>query len=121
MTTEDESQRSEARVAPRRRTLKAGVIAFNSHFTTYKCTVRETSQTGARLRVDDVLAIPSHFDLIIELDAVEYSCEAVWRRNGEIGVRFLGEPRQKARTRAQVITSVAGANQKPTLRRIPKP
>jgi hypothetical protein len=121
MTAEDETPRPDVRVAPRRRTLKGGVIAFNSHFTTYNCTVREISQTGARLRVDDVKGIPNHFDLIIELDAVEHSCESVWRRDGEIGVRFIGEPRSKTRTRAQVITSVAMANQKPTLRRVPKP
>lgn len=121
MTAEDDTPRPEARVAPRRRTLKAGVIAFNSHFMTYNCTVREISETGARLRVDDVMGIPNHFDLVIELDAVEYPCEVVWRRQGEIGVRFLGEPRHKARTRAQVITSVAMSGQKPTLRRIPKP
>lgn len=108
-------------MAKRRRTLKAGVIAFNGHFMTYNCTVREISDTGARVRVDDVMGIPNHFDLIIELDAVEYACEAIWRRQGEIGVRFIGPPRLKARTRAQVVTSVATSAQKPTLRRPPRP
>jgi len=87
---------------------------------TYNCAVREISETGARLRVDDVMGIPDHFDLIIELDAVEYSCQAVWRRQGEIGVRFLEPPRPRSRTRAQVISSVK-PTQKPTLRRTPKP
>jgi PilZ domain len=109
----------EARVAKRRRTLKAGVIAFNDHFMTHNCTVREISETGARLRLDDVMSIPNHFDLLIELDALEYTCEAVWRRQGEIGVRFQGAPRQRAKTRAQVINTVPLAGQKPSLRRKP--
>lgn len=121
MSAEAETPRPDAREAKRRRILKAGVIAFNDHFMTYNCTVRELSETGARLRVDDVMGIPDHFDLVIELDAMEYTCEAVWRRQGEMGVRFVGPPRARSRTRAQVVTTVRGSSQKPTLRRIPKP
>lgn len=114
MSGEADAKPPEARISPRRRMLKAGVIAFNDHFMSYRCTIREASATGARLRVDDVMAIPANFDLIIELDAVEYTCAVVWRRQGEIGVRFTSEPRQRVATRAQVVRS---STEKPTLRR----
>ena len=88
MSVDADSKSPEARAAPRRRALKAGVIAFQGHFISYRCTVREISDTGAKLRVDDVFLIPDNFDLLIELDAVEYSCSVVWRRQNELGVRF---------------------------------
>lgn len=116
MSVDADSKSPEARAAPRRRALKAGIIAFQGHFITYRCTVREISDTGARIRVDDVLLIPDNFDLLIELDAVEYSCNVVWRRQNDIGIRFTSGPRQKAPKRSQVIAAVR-PEQKPTLRR----
>lgn len=116
MSADADSKPPEARVAPRRRALKAGVIAFQGHFISYPCTLREISETGARLRVDDVRMIPDEFDLLIELDAVEYSCATVWRRQNDIGVRFTAPPRQKAPKRAQIVNAVR-PEQKPTLRR----
>jgi len=106
----------ENRAGARRRMLKAGLIAWSNRFITHNCTVRDFSDTGARLRVDDVAQIPDSFDLLIELDGLEVACEVVWRRPGEIGVRFTAEPVRKPPTRAQVVSAVRPAV-KPSLRR----
>jgi hypothetical protein len=110
----------DARVALRRRVLKAGVVASNDRHLTMNCTVRDVSDTGARLRVEGSLSAPDTFELIIEIDGLEASCEVVWRSKSEVGVRFLGAPRMVATRRVQVVNPLIPPSA-PTLRRKPKP
>ena len=110
----------EARVAPRRRVLKAGIAASNERRLTVACMVRDVSTTGARLRVDGSVAIPDTFELIIEVDGLEADCQVVWRKGSEVGARFLAAPRMVAAKRVQVINALAPAKA-PTLRRSPAP
>jgi hypothetical protein len=109
----------EARRAPRRRMLKAGTVAFNGGHSTTGCTVRDLSSTGARLRADGSVGIPDTFKLIIELDGLEADCEVVWRKDSEVGARFVGAPRIVTPKRTQIISPVVPP-QKASLRRKPK-
>ena len=110
----------DARIAPRRRMLKSGKIAYSDRHVTIGCTVRDISATGARLRVEGSVAAPDTFELLIALDGLEANCEVVWRREAELGVRFLGAPRIVAPKRAQIINPLTPA-QAPSLRRKPRP
>ncbi len=110
----------DARIAPRRRMLKAGKIAYSDRHVTIGCTVRDMSATGARLRVEGSVTAPDTFELLIALDGLEANCKVVWRRETEIGVRFVGAPRTVAPKRTQSITAVA-PTQAPSLRRKPRP
>jgi PilZ domain len=110
----------EQRRALRRRVLKAGLVAYNERHSTLSCTVRDISDTGARVRVDGSVSAPDTFELIIQIDGLEASCEVVWRNGNEVGVRFLGAPRMVAAKRQQVINPLLPA-EKPSLRRKPKP
>jgi hypothetical protein len=110
----------EQRRALRRRVLKAGLVAYNERHSTLSCTVRDISDTGARVRVDGSVSAPDTFELIIQIDGLEASCEVVWRNGSEVGVRFLGAPRMVAAKRQQVINPLLPV-EKPTLRRKPKP
>ncbi|HXF53676.1 MAG TPA: PilZ domain-containing protein [Hyphomicrobiaceae bacterium] len=109
----------EHRCTARRRTLKSGIIAYNNRFCTLPCTVRDLSATGARLRVDGSISAPDRFELIVESDGVEASCEVVWRKLDELGVRFIGAPRQVTAKKAQVVHANVPAAL-PSLRRKPK-
>jgi hypothetical protein len=111
---------NEARGAPRRRVLKAGVIASNDRHLTVACTVRDMSATGARLRIESSLGAPDTFELMIEVDGLEADCKVVWRKANEIGVRFLSAPRMVAAKRTQVVNPLA-PTRAPSLRRKPKP
>jgi hypothetical protein len=102
--------------APRRRVLKAGVIAINDRRVTFACTVRNVSEAGAQLRTLAPTVAPDTFLLIIELDGIEADCEVTWRRNGDVGVKFLGPARKVAPMRTQSITPVE-KNGPPSLRR----
>ncbi|MGE0627765.1 MAG: PilZ domain-containing protein [Hyphomicrobiaceae bacterium] len=95
------------RCAPRRRLLKGAVAAFNSRHCSIPCTVRDISDTGARLRSDASVTIPDHFELIIDLDGVEADCEVVWRRDHDLGVRFVTPPRKVGARRQQIVQANA--------------
>ena len=108
------------RVAPRRRMLKAGVVAYNDRHVTIPCLVRDISATGARLRIETSVTAPDTFDLIIELDGMEAGCQVVWRKGADIGVKFLAAPRTVSARRVQVISPLV-PTQPPSLRRKPRP
>lgn len=114
------SRTDDARVAVRRRTLKAGVVAYSDRHVTVGCLVRDISATGARLRIEGSVTAPDTFELIISLDGLEADCQVVWRKATDLGVRFLGAPRMVAPKRTQTI-SYSRPTQAPTLRRKPRP
>jgi len=107
------------RDAVRQRVLKGGIVAFNNRHSTLPCTVRDVSDAGARLRLDGSMNAPDTFDLIIELDGLEASCDVRWRRDKELGVRFVSAPQRLAPRRTQLITAVVPSGT-PSLRRKPK-
>ncbi len=107
------------RGSTRRRALKSAIISYNGGYATLSCTLRDISSTGARLRIEGSMSAPDTFELIIPIDGLEASCEAVWRKDQEVGVRFLAAPRIVAAKRTQVINPVTPA-EKPSLRRKPK-
>ncbi|MFC3705421.1 PilZ domain-containing protein [Devosia honganensis] len=76
------------RAAQRHRTLKGARIVINDGFSTFDCTIRNLSGTGAKLQVASALGIPERFGLKLE-DGRQFSCETAWRTDTEIGVRFL--------------------------------
>jgi len=112
------SAEKQARVVSRHRVLKSGIIAFNDRYSALPCTVRDLSTTGAHLRADSSINTPNTFELLIELDGFEANCEVVWRKDKDIGVRFLSPPRSVPPKRAQVVNALV-PNRPPTLRRKP--
>ncbi len=77
---------NEHRVAPRRRTLKAGIIEFGGGG--IDCTVKNISETGAALEVVTPLFIPDRFTLHVLSDQLKRPCHIVWRKERRIGVAF---------------------------------
>ena len=111
----------DARRAPRHRVLKSGVVATNDRHLTMGCTIRDQSNTGARLRMDSSLTIPDTFELIIEIDGLEANCEVVWRSGKEVGVKYIGAPRKAAARRVQVINALAPASAASLRRKVKQP
>jgi hypothetical protein len=109
----------EARVAPRRRMLKSGTIAYNDRHVTIACILRDMSATGARLRVEGSITAPDTFELLIPLDGLEANCQVVWRSGHELGIQFLSAPRMVTPKRHQVVDAFTPAKA-PSLRRKPR-
>lgn len=75
------------RAAPRQRVLKGGRIVINDGFSTFQCTVRNLSETGARLKVAGIVGIPDTFQLVMD-DGRKFACTVAWKTEFEIGVHF---------------------------------
>lgn len=86
-STAQEMPSPERRVEPRLRTLKAGKIAFNNHFSVFDCVVRNMHKHGACLEVANSVGIPAVFDLILA-DGNKHLCNLRWRYDNRIGVEF---------------------------------
>lgn len=76
------------RASTRRRTLKGGKIVINDGFSTFACTVRNLSETGALLKVAGVVGIPDAFTLVMDDGSARYACTVVRRSAEELGVQF---------------------------------
>jgi hypothetical protein len=70
----------------RRRTLKAGSIAFGGG--AIDCTVRNLSPNGACLEVTSQQDVPEFFVLVIEGDEIKRPCSVAWRKGRRMGVVF---------------------------------
>lgn len=77
----------DTRSSQRHRTLKGGKIVLNDGFSTFSCTVRNMSATGAKLTVPSVIGIPERFQLAMD-DGRSFDCAVAWRTETEIGVQF---------------------------------
>ena len=78
----------ERRKAPRHRTLKAGLIAFN-RAGTIECRVRNLSPIGACLDVASQIGIPDEFTLIVEHEQLKKKCRVIWRNPTRLGIEFV--------------------------------
>jgi hypothetical protein len=89
------SSMNENRRALRVRTLKGGSIRFGIALT-IDCIIRNMSDTGAQLLIQNTVGIPAKFTLLVKPDLTEQNCNVVWRKIDRIGVQFMsgGLPRQ---------------------------
>ncbi len=82
---------ADLRVESRQRTLSPGFIVTRGDTTGVGCTIRDLSDEGARLRVENGYSLPLRFKLKTETDPVGYHCEVIWRKSDEVGIRFIEE------------------------------
>lgn len=73
---------------PRFRTLKAGRIEFNRRLNVVDCIVRNMSEGGACLQVEDPSWLPKQFDLAIPIDGLKRACRVAWRTRDRLGVAY---------------------------------
>jgi hypothetical protein len=78
----------EKRNNQRRRVLKSGKIVFANGSFSVDCTIRNLSDTGARLQVPTSVAIPDRFTLVDVHGGTRHEALVVWRRGDLLGVRF---------------------------------
>lgn len=66
-------------------------VIDQSRETRLACQILDISVSGARLGFEAGTSLPGQFVLQIESENVEITCERVWVRDLEMGVRFLDE------------------------------
>jgi hypothetical protein len=87
----DEKPASDLRQSRRQRSLLGARIVFNKRSSTLDCTIRDISETGARLSFGHGIDVPPTFDLHIPKTGRLVRAELVWQRGPLCGVRFVGE------------------------------
>ena len=78
------------RTAPRQRTLKGGLIVLPNKMSTFECTIRNLSETGALLELASTLGIPQRFTLRMDDGSPEREVSVAWRTDRRLGVHFEG-------------------------------
>ncbi|WP_441300044.1 PilZ domain-containing protein [Bradyrhizobium sp.] len=77
----------EKRGAPRHRVFKHGTLALAGGGA-IDCTVRNISDTGARVDVDSPVGLPEVVTLMISADHFVRQCRRVWCNDNRIGLAF---------------------------------
>ncbi|MBB6483959.1 PilZ domain-containing protein [Rhizobium lusitanum] len=76
------------RMSARKRTLLGAKIIFNEGHSVYDCLVKNLSDTGAMIQIENPLAAPNAFDLQLS-DNRLLTCEVRWRKINSMGVQFV--------------------------------
>jgi hypothetical protein len=79
------------RARPRNRTVLKGQVVFNNRASALDCTVRDLSDTGARVTFADVSIPPPEFELEIPSKGLRVHARLVWSRGATHGVAFREE------------------------------
>lgn len=90
---------TEKRWEMRRPTKFPGVISTGKNSVSFKCSVSDTSSTGAKLEVDTRNPAAVHglkelkgaFWLFMPFDRTIVRCEIAWRDGARVGVRFVSQ------------------------------
>lgn len=72
----------------RNRTFLGGKIVTNFKGSVIDCLVRNKSETGCQVIVENQNGIPEEFELKIPTTGERYQCVIAWRRQEKIGLKF---------------------------------
>lgn len=76
------------RVSRRFRVLKRGQIIMGNGISTIDCVVRDLSEHGARISVDDPIMLPESFTFLLVEDGTVYPAFKRWQQGKSIGIEF---------------------------------
>ena len=79
---------TERRPNRRKKVLLTGIITYADGAHCFDCTIRDLSETGARLAVGKNAQFPSNFYLINIRDRVAYDAQLIWNDGAQIGISF---------------------------------
>ena len=115
----------ERRRSARKRTFLGGRVAFQGRYATLDCTIRNLSETGARIAVDGSAILPDEFDFVVTRNDRAYRARLVWRSAEAAGLdlcsadtsgmvtldwarKLRGRERENARLRRRVTDLSSG-------------
>lgn len=84
-------ERTEHRRSNRVRSFLRGEVVHSNGSSRTECTIRDISETGARIEAPPSVTIPEFFELVIPLRNSRHRAQMIWRHGIEIGVAFLAE------------------------------
>ena len=87
-TAESEDAR---RREPRRRSLLVGKLVFGVHDLTADCAIRNLTAGGAKVQTSVAASLPGELWLIIVHRGLAHRARLAWRRDQEVGLKFLSD------------------------------
>lgn len=97
---------SETERARRSRALKGAHAAFNHEYSAVPCTLRDESETGAKLQFDDGWWVPDHFTLFVDIDGYKVDCKKIWHKGNTYGVHFTSPRIESGMARRQTVQAI---------------
>ncbi len=88
------SKVQEQRRAPRKRTLYDARVVFNNRFSIIECTVRDISDTGARISFPHSTPLPPEVELEIFRTGQSFRARVMWSSGNQHGLMFIDETGQ---------------------------
>jgi hypothetical protein len=79
------------RASPRSRTLLEGHIIYNNRLSRMECTVRDLSETGARIVFAQPVKVPAEFELQIPKRKLVRRAQVMWYDGQHHGIMFLDD------------------------------
>lgn len=79
------------RIAKRSRVLKGAKLVNMNNWSLVDCTIRDISETGARLICGDQIAVANLFRFFVPTDNTIQDARVVWRRGELVGIEFIGD------------------------------
>ena len=102
----------EQRQSERIRSFLRAQIVFNNRMSTIDCIIKNISQTGAKVALNDGLTVPTEFEIDIPQKGRSHRARLVWRDKDAIGIHFTdSRPLAGASQSAQMGAAQMGATQ----------
>ncbi len=79
---------SDHRQHPRQRTLLSGMVVFDDGARSLGCTIRDLSESGAKIRLPGPEILPGTVWLIEMRSGMAHRCRVSWRTQLEAGLQF---------------------------------
>ena len=89
---------AERRSSARQKSFLQGRIYFNNRRSSVDCLIRDYSETGARLKFSESVAVPEAIELYIPNKEVFHRARVEWRSGNEMGISFPEEVRAPSST-----------------------
>jgi hypothetical protein len=84
---------AERRSSTRQKSFLQGRIYFNNRRSSIDCLIRDYSETGARLKFSESVAVPEAIELYIPNKEETHRARVQWRSGDEMGIAFGEEAR----------------------------
>lgn len=89
MTPPEPPPLAERRPKPRRRVLLGGRVVYQNGDRHFDCSIRDISESGARITLKPGVPIPSSVYLIDTRSRIVHEAKVMWNNGREAGLQFL--------------------------------
>ena len=87
--TNPSSATEDNRAVDREKTYRAADLILGDGRTPIAASLLDSSDHGLRLFADTPFRIPKHVTVVLSHPPSEHSCELIWQKDNEIGLRFI--------------------------------